>query len=65
MGKYKLPHEMTLKELAAYLRVPRSTVVKALRRGQLRGVDIGIDWTGHVIHRLPLVGWLRIGRTEH
>lgn len=35
---------VTLKEVAAYLRVHSSTVYRLLKRGDLHGVKIGRDW---------------------
>lgn len=40
---YSLPAIMTVKELAAYLRVHPSTLYKLLRRGDLPGFRIGTD----------------------
>lgn len=40
----RLARVMTVKELAAYLRVHPSTIYKLLRRHELPGFRIGSDW---------------------
>ena len=49
---------MTVKELAAYLRVHPSTLYKLLRRGMLPGFRIGSEWRFHrgVVDRWRLEG---------
>ncbi len=39
---------LTVNELAAYLRVHRSTIYRLLKKGQLPGFKIGSDWRFNV-----------------
>jgi excisionase family DNA binding protein len=39
---------MTVKELAEYLRVHRSTIYRLLKKGSLPGFKIGSDWRFNV-----------------
>jgi excisionase family DNA binding protein len=45
VGENELSREMTVKELAARLRVHPSTIYKYLRRGEIPGVRTGQYWT--------------------
>jgi len=39
-----MPLVMKISEVAAYLRVHRSTIYRLLRRGQLPAFKVGSDW---------------------
>ena len=39
---------LTVNELAAYLRIHRSTIYRLLKKGQLPGFKIGSDWRFNV-----------------
>ena len=44
MDGYTPPKILTVKELAAYLRVHPSTIYKLMKKGLLPGFRIGTDW---------------------
>jgi excisionase family DNA binding protein len=45
--RYSLGRVMTVKELAAYLRVHPSTIYKLLRLGELPGFRVASEWRFH------------------
>ena len=49
------PDVMTLNEVAAYLRIPRSTVYKLVREGRIPGQKIGRQWR---FRRAVVENWL-------
>jgi helix-turn-helix protein len=51
MGRYKLPSQLSVKELAAYLRVSLSTVYRLLRSGELLESDL--RFKNEILYLLP------------
>jgi excisionase family DNA binding protein len=45
----------TIEELAAYLRVPKSTLYKLVREGRVPGQKVGRHWR---FHKETIDGWL-------
>lgn len=61
-GRSEVPEEiLTVLEVARFLRVPKSTVYKLARLGQLPASKIGKHWR---FHRRDLHDWMR-GRSPH
>lgn len=50
---------MTLKELAAYLKIARSTAYKLAQEGKIPGQKVGRHWR---FHRVAIDGWLASNR---
>ena len=53
--KYSMGRVMTVKELAAYLRVHPSTIYKLLRLGKLPGFRVASEWRFNLA---TIDGWL-------
>lgn len=51
----RLAPVMTVEDIAAYLRIPKSSVYKLARAGQIPGLKVGRHWR---FHRETIENWL-------
>jgi excisionase family DNA binding protein len=56
MMKNKPDHVLTIDELSAYLKIPKSTLYKLVREGKIPSQKIGRHWR---FHRETIDKWLR------
>jgi excisionase family DNA binding protein len=56
----KLPHIMTVEEVATYLRIPRSSVYKLAQRGKIPCQKVGRHWR---FRRESVDRWLDRGQS--
>jgi excisionase family DNA binding protein len=67
MGAIEVIEVMTMKEVAAYLRVAVPTITRLLKRGGIPGFKIGSDWR---FNRAQIDAWIanhqqgRIGEND-
>lgn len=52
---------LTLAELSEYLKIPRSTLYRLVRQGQIPGRKVGRAWR---FHRATIERWLQDQRPE-
>jgi excisionase family DNA binding protein len=59
--KIKTDSVMTIEELAAYLKIPKSTLYKLAQEGRVPGQKVGRHWR---FHREAIDKWLTEGQKK-